>query len=77
MRHAIVIAALLAAAPALGAGTLQVTETTQPAACQLTGTNVVGPCAFMAAMLEQIRSRCAAAGLCNAHCAGDFCPVKL
>lgn len=77
MKIAILTAALLAASLSAAAAPLQVTEPVKPATCALTGIRIVGPCAFLAAMLEKMRSHCLAAGACNSHCSGEFCPVKL
>lgn len=77
MKIAILTAALLAASLSAGAEPLQVIEPIKPASCALTGTRIVGPCAFMAAMLEKMRARCMAAGECRNTCSGEFCPVKL
>jgi hypothetical protein len=77
LKHALVLLALLAASA--GAEPLEIVQPAVPSTCVLPGTQMVGPCAFMAAMMQNVRVHCLGArdGGCGGGCNGATCPVKL
>jgi hypothetical protein len=77
LKYAIALA-MLAVSLFADATTLEIIQPSAPTTCVVSGTQLVGPCAFMAAMMQKMRAHCLGAreGGCGG-CAGETCQVKL
>gem|GEM_PF-4252531 len=76
MRYAIALA-MLAISLFADAAALEIIQPSAPTTCVVSGTHIVGPCAFMAAMMQKVRAHCLGARDGGCGCVGETCQVKL